>query len=207
MKLPDEDSDEEEPPAPSRDLMSLSEKLGRWAILEPSQNTATAAIEQQVAVEELPGLHVISTSVPEVPPRYQEVRSFLMESPAYRWLLLTFQSSLYLSERRGTCIENISRSVDEVLNSTKDIGGSQPWTFRVTFNLDWNVLEFLRGQQYDTTLGVAIESAITLTGSAENAQALTCADYMCNTWPSSGHDVLKILQKALDSPDYTASGK
>jgi hypothetical protein len=73
--------------------------------------------------------------------------------------------------------------------------------------MDWDLPNFLRGQGYDTILEIAVEHAITVTGSSSNAQALSCMDYMCQTWPLSGREVVRVLQKALISPNLTFLSK
>ncbi|ERF69251.1 hypothetical protein EPUS_09068 [Endocarpon pusillum Z07020] len=42
-----------------------------------------------------------------------------------------------------------------------------------------------------------LEAVLTLTGSAIDAQAVTCKQYMKQTWPSSGIDTLRAVKKAL----------
>ena len=42
-----------------------------------------------------------------------------------------------------------------------------------------------------------LEAVLTLTGSAIDAQAVTCKQYMKQTWPSTGIDTLRAVKKAL----------
>lgn len=46
---------------------------------------------------------------------------------------------------------------------------------------------------------MAMEEAITLTGSLIDAQALPCIEYLRQTWPLSGEYILRLLQKLMDS--------
>jgi hypothetical protein len=56
-------------------------------------------------------------------------------------------------------------------------------------------------------LETALEGAITVTGPSHNAQALRCIDYMYQTWPSSGREIVRVVQKVLRSPDLFFSSE
>ena len=141
------------------------------------------------------------------PPRYQEVRSFLLDGPAYQWLLENARSSALLTERKGTVLEAVSRKIDDTLTSIRTSKLRHPPVFQMIFDMDWDLPNFLRAQEYDATLEIAFERAITVTAYQYSAQALSCIDYMCQTWPSSGREVVRVLQKALMSPSLSCSSK
>ena len=189
---PIETLEDEDVCAPSNDGMSLTEKMGRWYTAQPSEVLPGPVADEQ-------GDQV------QVPPRYQEVRSFLLKGPAYQWLLKSARSSAHLTERRGTAMESISRKIDATLSSMERPKSRLCPIFRARFDVDWDLQNFLRGQEYDTTLEIALERAITVTGSARDAQALSCMDYMCQTWPSSGRAVVHAFQKALRSPELSCT--
>jgi len=44
----------------------------------------------------------------EVPPRYEEVRQYILEGSAYKWYLANAGSSALLTDRRGTVVKSIS---------------------------------------------------------------------------------------------------
>ena len=141
------------------------------------------------------------------PPSYQRVRSFLLEGPAYQWLLQNARSSALLTEREGTVLEADIRKIDELLSSIRTLKQQHPRVFQIIFDMDWDLPNFLRAQEYDATLEIAFERAITVTACQYSAQALSCIDYMCQTWPSSGREVVRVLQKALMSPSLSCSSK
>ncbi|OXV11417.1 hypothetical protein Egran_00822 [Elaphomyces granulatus] len=103
----------------------------------------------------------------------------------------------------GTILETITHKIDESLTPMRTAASQ---LFQAEFDMDWDLTNFLRRQEYDATWETAVELAITLTGSNGNAQALTCMDYMCQTWPLSGRVVVRLLQKALVSPALSCSG-
>jgi len=180
---------------PSEDGMSPAEKMALWNTAEHSDFVPVpASVERELdEVQE--------------PPRYQEVRSFLLDGPAYQWLIENARSSALLTERKGTNLEAMARKIDAALSSMRTPKSRRSQVFQAIFDMDWDLPNFLRGQEYDTTLEIAIERAITVTGSSSNAQALSCMDYMCQTWPSSGREVVRVLQKALMSPNLSSLSK
>ena len=180
---------------PSKDGMSPAEKMALWNTAEHSDFVpAPAPVKQEP--DEI-----------QEPPRYQEVRSFLLDGPAYQWLIDNARSSALLTERRGTVLEAITREIDAAFSSLKTPKSPYFQVAQAIFDIDWDLPNFLRNQEYGTTLEIAVERAITVTGSRSNAQALSCMDYMCQTWPSSGHEVVRVLQMALRSLDLSCSSK
>ena len=193
--MPAEMSEDVDLSTPPEDSMSLGEKMARWNPAErPDFPPEPAPVDQQL--DEV-----------QVPPKYQEVRSFLLDGPAYQWLLENARSSALLTERKGTILEAVTHMIDAMLSSMRTPKSGRSQVFQANFNIDWDLPNFLTDQEYDTTLEIAVERAITVTGSSSNAQALSCMDYMCQTWPSSGREVVRVLQMALRSLDLSCSSK
>ncbi|OTA79948.1 hypothetical protein M434DRAFT_17920 [Hypoxylon sp. CO27-5] len=70
---------------------------------------------------------------------------------------------------------------------------------KATYIVDWDVIGFLQGQDYDLPDAEAVANAITLTGAHSYVQALNCVGYMKQMWPSTGTNTLKLLQGMLKS--------
>ncbi|XHG05755.1 hypothetical protein AWENTII_008968 [Aspergillus wentii] len=70
-------------------------------------------------------------------------------------------------------------------------------TIKVVYRIKWDPFQFFQSQGYNEEPADAIVGVITLTGSAEKSQALTCSQYMRQTWPSSGPQVLQLTQDTL----------
>lgn len=180
---------------PSEDAMSLGEKIALWDMAEhPDALPETTTIGQK-------------QETTQISPRYEEVRQFLLDGPAYKWLLENARSSAFLTERKGTIQDTIAGKINATLSSMWTPKSRRPQIFRAEFYMDWDLPSFLRRQEYGITLEAAIERAITITGSSCNAQALSCLEYMRQTWPSSGPEIVRVLQKALVSPDLCYSCK
>jgi hypothetical protein len=70
-------------------------------------------------------------------------------------------------------------------------------SYNAEFFLPWDPESFVRQQNYSTTLEEVIDSVITLTGAKKDAQALTCSQYIYQTWPSTGRYSLQLLKDVL----------
>ena len=64
----------------------------------------------------------------------------------------------------------------------------------IEYDLQWEVPDFLRNCFVE---GQELSKVLTLTGEAINAQAMSCSDYLEQTWPVLGRVLLEGLQEAL----------
>ena len=73
-------------------------------------------------------------------------------------------------------------------------------TIEMRLSLDWDLIEFVRQQQYDLEGDhKVLERAICLTGTWCKAHATTPLEYLQQTWPSTDRDLYKVLRKFLSS--------
>jgi len=81
----------------------------------------------------------------------------------------------------------------------REIISSLPFAeaYKITFGIEWDPLAFVKEQEYREEPDEAVERAITLTGSAKDAQALTSAQYLCQTWPSAGEHTMRLVKDVL----------
>jgi len=80
-----------------------------------------------------------------------------------------------------------------------------PHVCEMNFNVAWDLFTFLEEQEFEVLPEEAFQQAITLTGTVSNAQALTTAQYMSQTWGSVGDEILAILCDAIHDGKSTAS--
>jgi len=141
---------------------------------------------------EKPAEFMLNTKEDEGPnsPLFTETRTILIQSKAYQWLVGRIQTILTTTE--GTTVEFISQMIRWRLNSDQ-----ADEVHTATFRILWSPRRFLREQNYQKGERQAIGEVITLTGSAIDAQAMTCAQYMNQTWPLSGTETLGALQAAM----------
>ncbi|KAH7323067.1 hypothetical protein B0I35DRAFT_192717 [Stachybotrys elegans] len=177
-------------PSPSRDGMSVAEKMALWNTSEDSAPEPADQLPEEA----------------RLPPAYQQVRNFLLDGPAYQWLLENARSSALLTGRTGTVVEAVKHMIENELASIKSTQLSQSQVFQASFDIDWDLPGFLISQQYDMEWDMALERIITITGSSCNAQAMSCAGYMQQVWPSSGPELLWAIRQALISPNLCWKG-
>lgn len=131
-----------------------------------------------------------------------EFRAFLSESPAYRWCLATVHREFLLEPSHPNLMEGIGQGISNYLLSSSSISRKRAGAYQMMFLIDWNPLGFIVEQGYQDAPGRVIEFALTLTGSASNAQALTCAQYLRQTWPESGKQVIQLMKGVVGgAPD------
>jgi hypothetical protein len=75
-----------------------------------------------------------------------------------------------------------------------------------TFHISWNPLHFLR-YQYETEPLPELLHIVTINGSAFDAQAATCGDYVDQVWPETGREVLRALQDSVALNEGLGNGK
>jgi hypothetical protein len=66
-----------------------------------------------------------------------------------------------------------------------------------SFLVAWDPLKFIDEQGFSRDKGSILDKIITINGSLHEAQALTCAQYMQQTWPATGADTLGAIVSAL----------
>lgn len=126
---------------------------------------------------------------------YQDL---IFNAPAYEWLLATLRKEFLLTPANS--MQAIRQKIIDILPSSHIVSRRKPAeTYRMTFEVDWDPLAFVKEQEYREEPDEAIERAITLIGSARDAQALTCAQYLCQTWPSAGEHTIRLVKDVVRS--------
>jgi hypothetical protein len=137
--------------------------------------------------------------------RLKAYRDFIFETPAYKWLLANLRRELLLVPTEPNIMESIRRKLTKYLSSSPKISRSTSIpTSRATFEVNWDPVAFVREQGYKEKTHEVIGMAITLTGSAKDAQALNCTQYMCQTWPSTGRHIIQLVRDLIR--DRSANG-
>ena len=137
-------------------------------------------------------------SVPDPDP-YSD---FIRETPAYKWLLASLQREAALALGTPDLMESIRQTIFSAFPSSQNISRREPsQAYKMTFELDWDPLGFVREQQYTESPEQALEWAITLTGCSNDAQALTTKAYLCQTWPTTGKQVMRLVKDVVRIPE------
>lgn len=126
--------------------------------------------------------------------------NWFLETPAYKSLIANIERECRIVPSTPNLMEDIRRKIS---NSLSSFCGTDPspvsQSFRLTYKCKWDPLAFLKEQGYKEQPGSAIETAITLTGSDASAQAQTCIQYLGQTWPSIGLQVLQLIKDVVQS--------
>jgi hypothetical protein len=126
---------------------------------------------------------------------YAEALKFLMDSKQFKELLTKIQASLLLTARDGTMMDRIGREIRAQLSG---LGGKDvPEAQKATFDIAWDPAEFLKQQEYQENPYSGLGNVIAIVGTAIDAQATTCAQYMQQTWPLTGIETLRAIEASL----------
>jgi hypothetical protein len=141
--------------------------------------------------------------VSEATKRAQKYLHLIYDTTAYKWLLRRLRQEFLLAPAEPNVMANISQSIIKFLRSVRsgNIVSSKPssYAYTMTFRLDWDPRAFIEEQEYEEEPDDAIGLAITLTGSTKDTQALSCAQYLCQTWPLIGEQTLQLVKKVVCS--------
>ena len=142
-------------------------------------------------------------AINDVPDPRDEVaiyRDLISDSPAFHWLLTSLKKEMSLSPAEPDVIGAIRRDILDSLKTsvpTKVSRKTSAVPYSALFDLDWNPIAFWLQQDYQGHPYEGIGKVITLSGSVENAQALTCERYVQQTWPSIGLDILDLVRSVM----------
>ncbi|KAK6335930.1 hypothetical protein TWF730_003305 [Orbilia blumenaviensis] len=133
-------------------------------------------------------------------------RDLIFNAPAFEWLVGSLRREVILTSTESNHMETIKNSIIKSLPQSYRVSKHRSTeAFQMIFMTGWKPLVFVGEQEYENEPSEAIERAITLTGSAEDAQALICAQYLYQTWPSTGKHIIKLIKEVAYSilPDNT----
>jgi len=121
-------------------------------------------------------------------------RDFIVKTPAYSWLVASLQREATVTRATPDLMEDIRGRILSALPSSHRVSRKTPsQQYKATFELDWDPLSFVKEQQYTESPDQALERAITLTGSTNDAQAMTPGDYLSQTWGATGKHVMRLV--------------
>lgn len=124
----------------------------------------------------------------------------IFPTAAYQWLLNAMRQELTLMTHEDHILIAIREEITRALPPIPEISIKKPiGLVKVLYLIRWNPTTFISEQQYPGNPQIALERAITLTGTLTHAQALPCLQYMRQTWPMSGERTLRVIQGLLES--------
>ena len=200
MFLPGEDSE-------SRNLrdsgcMMLAEKMLMW----------TKNLEEDLVFENDTHFEGVEDEVDDLTevtklPLYN---NRILKSAAYEWFIVTLKKESALqwtATYPRVMIEDIRRKILNQLSTQITGKRRAPDTHSVTFGLVWQDTmgkQLLCKVEKPTGSEKTSSENIIITGSREEAQALTVQQYFRQTWPANWQRLLEVLRKAIDSSGYSS---
>ena len=139
-----------------------------------------------------------------------KIFDFILQTPAYKWLVDTLKREATLKRASPDRMEQIGARIRGVLRSYGDKVSRQTPSqeYEATFELLWNPLHYLKDQLPHDDAEEVLGGAITLTGTVNDAQALTALEYLCQVWPDSGMHVMQLITDvACQDSDHIATGE
>lgn len=158
----------------------------------------------------------ISVRIPAKPPvdeigianyeRLAQYKQLLLASPDYRWLEARLEAYLGSERPKMQGTENALRPIIEAYCLRKALPGHSP--ISASFHLQLNIAKFLKGEHYRGQIDDdVLMNIITLTSDGECHQTTSCAEYVRQTWPRGGEDVLEALVGSLSQRRPTKGKK
>jgi hypothetical protein len=137
-------------------------------------------------------------------PQLASYEDFVPNSEAYRWLLSKLCGESLFSSPTPNMKDIIGSKVLETLRSQdthrKISRRKRTPATQMTFNMHWDLRVYMEYLGVSPSEGMWNE-IVCLTGSRYEVQAATVAEYLGQTWPSSGKYLEKLLFGLLGVPE------
>jgi hypothetical protein len=125
-------------------------------------------------------------------------RNAVLATPAYKWLIASLQREARLTRTTPDLMERIKEIIFSALPfAPKPNREESSQKYLAVFELDWDPVAFIKEQEYSETPEEVLEKVITLTGSLNDSQAVTTISYLCQTWPVTGEQVMRLVNDSL----------
>ena len=175
-------------------------RLLQWDPLQATYPEIASFPPEDIPTEELEGYDSGKSEDEDEPlltPELISAKEYLINHTAFQWVITTLRR---LTDSKLCGFETINRIREFILTSS-DLwirthhGKSFP---AAHFKMRWAVNQFLHTDAYLRNGEHAIAAVVVLCGSEENAQALTCDEYMSMIWGLQGSAFLGQVQRALE---------
>ncbi|KAL7914154.1 hypothetical protein GGI35DRAFT_490451 [Trichoderma velutinum] len=132
-------------------------------------------------------------------PWLNNYQDFIPKTEAYKWLVNRLQKEFRLAPAKPNIMDAVRLEISQSLQPVRRVSRkTSTKTYKVMFEVDWDITTFLEKQQYAIELAEAMERAITLTGSYQDAYISTCGQYLDLVWPLTGSLTLQLLKDAIN---------
>ncbi|KAK8131610.1 hypothetical protein PG984_008048 [Apiospora sp. TS-2023a] len=135
-------------------------------------------------------------------------RDFVHDLDAYQWLRTRLRRAFLMTTADPDIMTRINQEIMGTLpRPLRVTRRASSETYKVSFYVEWDPHSFLDQQICQEEPGDTFANALTLTGSTDNAQAVSCAEYLCETWPLTGPvllELMKITARDQSGSEHTA---
>ncbi|KAH8688668.1 hypothetical protein GQ44DRAFT_696068 [Phaeosphaeriaceae sp. PMI808] len=195
--------------------MSWDEKISRWNVQNEGLEDKYTLDDPSLKGQENDAVFQASADTPRtqvfdkesedgeeesdiaVAPSYSD---FIAKTPAYELLLTRLRRELLLIPSEPNHMEVIRRGIlESLLYCNRVSRKTSAKAYTITFVTEWDPLAFFEEQMYQEEPQEVVEKVITLTGSVEDVQAQTCAEYLSQTWSSTGKLIILLVKNVIRS--------
>lgn len=189
----------------SSDAMDLEDRMRLWYEMRFEDETPLENEMGDLNVDEMTGDFAFDEMDEGEERPFEWVAAYqdlLSGSEAYKWLLNRLLGEFHLVQTEPNSIQTIREKIATLFPRTQRVSRKEtPKSSTAVFDLDWDIHAFFESQAYPNKPEEALQTVITLTGSFTDAQATTCAQYIHQTWPSTGQIIIELIKGVLGSED------
>ena len=126
----------------------------------------------------------------------------ITQTAAFLWLVNKIKIELLLSSPESSILHTVRDHISALLSSHERADQTflqLPAT--ITFEIECDLISFLHKYHFEGTSSFEeiMSKLVTITSDGKDMQALTCKQYMKQTWPCGGQRVLQMLAQILES--------
>lgn len=122
----------------------------------------------------------------------------LFREPAYTWFLAWMGRESSMDPTSLGMAKAIRKEISDSFPSLQLVSRRRSaQSYTATFQIQWDPHAFIEDEGYKEDAEHVVETAITLTGSLGDAQALTCGQYLHQVWPTSGRNILQLIKSVV----------
>ena len=130
-------------------------------------------------------------------PAMAEYRKLIFDDPGYSWLLYRLKNEFMFSTPGKDVIGELRDKILDRIPRVKHFSKNNALhSCTVIYRVDWDPRFFLE-QEYGNQGAEIFAKAMTLTGCSRQAQALSCREYLAQTWPMTGPHTERLIQDLL----------
>lgn len=188
------------------DEMNLDDKMDLWGQTTDLADINMESLDEEFKHPENNDGHGIEVDGEDIDmedrdtylPELKIYHDTITGTPAYQWLLKRLHREFNCLFADPDMLAEIREEIMSYLPSPQIVSRkNRPDNVRVKYVLKWDLLAFIKDQQYDTSIDGFLARIIVLAGTSTNAQATTCEQYVNYIWPTFGLSILRLVESTI----------